>query len=378
MPVMRMLSATEKQRYARHFGLPDFDAATQEALKQQRVLLIGAGGIGCPAALYLTACGIGELGIVDDDTIALSNLQRQVLYQTEDCGQNKVNTAKTRLQALNPHVKISTYATRLHAENALSIVANYDLVLDGSDNFATRYLVNDICQHLGIPLLSASIFQFTGQLGLFNTPNGPCYRCAYPEPPTHVPNCTDAGVLGVVPGILSTLSVNEIIKYCLNLGESCAGKLLTFDALSAQLNTYTVARDPNCPCCAQGLSFDPDRHINHACDTTQPPAITEVSVQALADALQHDSAPRLIDVREYWEREICALTDDLHIPLGQLLQTTQLPWAKDTEITIYCHAGVRSLAACQHLMQQGFTQVSSLREGIRGWIQQIDPTMQDY
>ncbi len=377
---MAILSPQENQRYRRHFSLPQIGPAGQQQLKTQSILLIGAGGIGCPAALYLAACGIGRLGIVDDDQIELSNLQRQILYQTAECGQNKTNVAAKRLLGLNPHVKIDEYPVRLTVDNAQQIIAPYDLVIDGSDNFATRYLVNDICALLKKPMLSASIFQFSGQLGLFNFKDGPCYRCLYPNPPLQgqMANCSQAGVLGVIPGILATLAVNEAIKLLLSLGDNLAGKLAVFNALDTTLHHYHLSPAEDCLLCAKNMTFaELPRYPVDSCNTVDNTVITEITVSALQQALAAQHSLKLLDVREAWERQICALDDHLHVPLNEIAHAS-LPFQTSDNIVVYCHAGVRSLAAAEQLQLRGFRHVTSLQGGIRAWIEQVDPSMSDY
>lgn len=377
---MTSLSPQENQRYRRHFSLPQIGASGQQQLKSKSVLLIGAGGIGCPAALYLTSCGIGQLGIVDDDQVELSNLQRQILYRTDECGLRKVDAAAKHLMELNPHVALKTYPVRLSTSNASQIMADYDLVIDGSDNFATRYLVNDVCALLGKPMLSASIFQFGGQLGMFNVNGGPCYRCLYPSPPSaeSMPNCSQAGVLGVVPGILAMLAVNEAIKFLLEIGDCLVDQLVTFDALTTKLKHYHMSPADDCLLCAKDMPFEAlPRFQMDPCQSDNQITLSEMTVFELEQVLSSDRPMHLLDVREAWEREICLLDDQAHIPLSQLA-TADMPFQTSDTIVIYCHAGVRSLVAAQQLQLRGFNNVMSLQGGISAWIKYIDPSMNDY
>lgn len=381
-------SQEELQRYARHFAVDRIGLEGQKILKQSSVLLIGAGGIGAPAALYLTACGIGHLGILDDDRVELSNLQRQVLYGVEDLGYLKSEQAAQKLIKQNPHVSIISHAFRLNASNAHSIFKNYDLIIDGSDNYPTRYLVNDVCAELKIPLISASIFQFSGQIGLFNlnqnNHQGPCYRCLYPAPPPPelIPNCAMAGVLGVVPGILATMAVSEALKIILKFPEA-QSQLIIYDTLGPNLKTYEIQTNPHCDICAKHQKFlELNRFelktnscpINHKISETNLNSHTpiQLSAQELADWFKNKNNQNftLLDVRENWERETNSIQPSLHIPLGDLdfnLNLLDQNKTQNIPLVIYCRSGARSQKAGINLIHAGYKNIYNLEGGILAW-----------
>lgn len=366
------LSPQEILRYSRHF--PVIHMAGQQQLKQAKVLCVGAGGLGSPVLLYLAAAGIGTLGMVDHDVVEISNLQRQVLFDAQDLGLSKALCAQQKLQAQNPLIEIKAHYCRLTQENAEHILADYDLIVDGSDNYLTRYLINDICHVQSKPLVSASIFQFQGQISVFNYNNGPCYRCLYPAPPPAelVPNCAVGGVLGVLPGIIGTLQATEAIKLILKIGQSLSGRLLTVDALTMQFKDYEIRRDPHCPLCQHG-------QFSHSLftKTVTEMAITEIEPQQLADWLQQNPESfKLLDVREPYERELCHIGGE-HIPLGEL-HPAQLNWDKQQPLVVYCKMGGRSLKAAQLFQDAGYEKVYSLKGGIVAWAQKIDPEMVIY
>ena len=350
---MHSFNQDELQRYRRHFSVPEIGIKGQLKLKNSSILLIGAGGIGAPAALYLAACGIGKIGIIDDDSVELSNLQRQILYTSQDNGKAKVNCAKTALNKLNANVDIETIKQRINADNAADLIAEYDLIIDGSDNYPTRYIVNDACYSQQKPLLSASIFNFNGQLSLFNYQDGPCYRCLYQDPPAAdlIPNCAQAGVLGVVPGILASLAVNEAIKLFLQTGENLSGKLVNFDGLKLELKKYQISKHPNCPCCQLQQKFQPAQKAH----TSQVPIITYQELQNTKDYL-------LLDVREAWEHELGHLPNSRHVPLGELI-AADLNEHKNQKIVVYCRSGMRSAKAVRMLQAAGFAGAVSLDGG---------------
>jgi len=396
----------ELQRYARHFAVERIGVAGQKKIKNSSVLLIGAGGIGSPAAFYLTAAGIGHLGILDDDRVDLSNLQRQILYSTADLGCLKSEQAAKKLLTQNPHIKITSYPIRLNASNALSIFKSFDLVIDGSDNYPTRYLVNDACVTLKIPLISASIFQFSGQIGVFNLNlnnsnhanpiQTACYRCLYPTPPPTelIPNCAMAGVLGVVPGILATMAVSEALKIILNFPES-KPQLIIYDTLGPSLKTYALEKNPHCEICAQNKKFlelnNFQLKINNSCQihTSQNLSSnlnsnlpTPISAQELADWFKNKDQNKnnfyLLDVRESWEREINSIQPSLHIPLGYLHPDNLnnpdnsellniLAHQKTSPLIIYCRSGARSQKAGINLIQAGYSNIYNLEGGILAW-----------
>lgn len=373
---MSAFSPKEMQRYARHFTVPEIGLTGQAKLKATSVLLIGAGGIGSPAALYLAACGVGRIGIIDHDTIELSNLQRQILYQTAECGQKKAVIAGEKIAGLNPHVQCDVHPVKLTQDNADNLFAQYDIIVDGSDNYNTRYLVSDTCVALKKPLLSASILQFTGQLGLFCGEDMPCYRCLYSEPPPAdaTPNCSEAGVLGVLPGILSTLAVNELIKYRLGIGSDFAGKVLCVDALTLSFKTLHLPKDPECPACGQGQKTTQSQHAEEGSTTMEVPHLSVTDLQALQ---QNQASFTLLDVRETWECAIAQIENSLHIPLMSLPQRVQ-ELDRHQPLVVYCKSGHRSAHATVWLLSQGFQDVRNLDGGILDWIAHIDPTLLPY
>ena len=315
------LSDDEHRRYSRHTLLPEVGEAGQRRLREAAVLLVGAGGLGSPAALYLAAAGVGRLGIIDDDRVDLSNLQRQVLHDTHAVGAPKVASARARLEALNPHVRVETIPARLTRENALELVARHDVVLDGADNLATRYLINDACVLTGRPWVHGSVLRFEGQVAVFATPDGPCYRCLFPEPPPPetVPGCGEAGVLGVLPGIIGTLQATETLKLLLGIGEPLAGRLLLLEALGMQVRTIRVPRDPACPACGtRTITALGDYDALCAGPAAGAGAgVEELEPRALDALLRGPTPPRLVDVRERWEWELARIEGATLMPLSR-------------------------------------------------------------
>ncbi len=369
-------SSLELTRYSRQFALPDVGLAGQEKLKSAKVLCIGAGGLGSPVLLYLAAAGIGTLGIVDEDTVELSNLQRQILYTTNDLALGKAATAKERLLELNPYGHIITHPVRLTHDNALEILQDYDIVVDGTDNFYTHYLINDACFHLKKPLVYASIAQFEGQCSVFNVKEGPCYRCLYAAPPPEglIPNCAEGGVFGVLPGLVGTLQAIEVIKLILNLGQSLVGRLLTINTLSMQFQEWPIQRDPGCRLCVQHQAFDTlPHHMPAACTLLNVPEITTSEFAALKE---RGIDYVLLDVREEYEYAICNLGGKL-IPLSQLPQF--VPFLdKNALYIVHCKVGGRGSKAVKMMQEQGFNSVKNMRGGIVAWIKEIDPQMAVY
>lgn len=360
----------ELARYARHLSLSGFGAPAQEKLKNARVLVIGAGGLGCPALLYLAAAGVGRIEILDADRVEVSNLQRQVLFTAEDTGQLKVEVAARRLRALNPLVQIVPRAARFTRANALERVRECDVVVDGSDNFATRYLVNDACVIEGRPFIYGAIQGFEGQASVFNWQGGPTYRCLFPEPApaAAVPNCSEAGVLGVLPGLIGTIQATEAIKLLTGVGESLSGRLLLWDALTMRMRTLTLAADP----CSQDIRELPSEHYGETCAIESNSWGTEIDV---AELRARRSQLQLIDVRDEWERAAGTILPSAHLPWeslhsGQLNAAIQgLDPAKST--VIFCTAGARSQKALALLCEQhGFTHARSLRGGYRAWTEE--------
>lgn len=388
------LSPAELGRYSRHLLIPQVGLAGQRRLKAARVLLVGVGGLGSPAALYLAAAGVGCLGLIDADVVDASNLQRQVLYGSRDLGRPKVQAAAERLKDLNPHLEIRAHEALLTAENALAILADYDLVLDGSDNFPTRYLVNDACVLLDKPNVYGSIFRFDGQVSVFWAGRGPCYRCLFPEPPPPgaVPSCAEAGVLGVLPGIVGALQANEAIKLILGEGESLVGRLLLVDALDLRFQEFGLAKDPACPICSASPSLRALIDYERFCglkpadpaagptvderDSPPPPSV-EIDPRSLSERLSRGEQVLLLDVREPEELHISRLPGALLIPLGQLEgRLGELDPAQ--EIVAFCRSGVRSLDALRLLRRRGFLRSSHLAGGINRWATEVDPRLPRY
>ncbi len=375
------LSTSELLRYARHLTLPQVGVAGQLKLRTSRLLLVGAGGLGSPAALYLAAAGVGTIGIIDPDRVDRSNLQRQVLHGTSNIGELKTRSAERRLRDLNPEVRIERIEVALSSANALELVSRYDLVLDGSDNFPTRYLVNDACVLTGKPYIYGSIFRFDGQVSVFAAPGGPCYRCLYAEPPAAdlIPTCAESGVLGVVPGIIGSLQALEAIKWITGIGQPLVGRLLLFEGLGLTIRELRVQPDPSCVACgARTLT----RLIDYQqfCGVVSEPGEGEIVPAELARRL--GSGPRndefvLLDVREAWEREIATIGDSVHIPLSHLGDRLAEIDPRKLVIT-YCHRGSRAVSAREILLAAGFREVKSLAGGIDGWAEQLDSAIKRY
>ena len=361
-------SPDELSRYARHLGLAGFGPVAQEKLQRGSVLVIGAGGLGCPALLYLAAAGVGRIVIVDADRVDVSNLQRQVLYTGADAGELKVIAAERRLRALNPLIAIETHAERFTRNNALALVRSVDVVLDGSDNFATRYLVNDACVLADRPFVYGAIQGFEGQLSVFNFRGGPTYRCLFPEPPEPgaVPNCAEAGVLGVLPGLIGCAQACETIKVLTGIGEPLAGKLFLLDALTMRTQIVALAADPR----RREIRGLPPEGYGETC-LVDSETVEETDVAGLRAALASAHPPQLIDVRESWERARGMISPDVHVPLGEL-ELRGAPQLDPAAPTVaYCAVGARSLHAARVLREQfGFREVTSLRGGIRAWQQE--------
>ena len=375
-----VLSREETLRYGRHLILPEVGLEGQKKLQQARVLVVGAGGLGSPVALYLAAAGVGTLGLVDFDLVELTNLQRQVLHGTGDVGRSKLESARRRLTDLNPHVRLESHETRFTAANGLDLVRGYDLVVDGTDNFATRYLVNDACVLLGVPNVYGSIFRFEGQASVFATRDGPCYRCLFRSPPPEglVPSCAEGGVLGVLPGLVGTIQATEVIKLLLGAGEPLIGRLLLVDALGMTFRTVRVRKDPACPACGTreitGL-----REAAAACAAPAPAGdgAAEILPRELAARLAHRDDLLLLDVREPHEWEICRLPGAELVPLGTLAEAAAaLP--RGREIVVYCKGGTRSARAAAFLRGQGFERVLNLTGGINRWSEEVDPEVPRY
>ena len=372
----------EYLRYSRHFSLPEIGLEGQRSLKQSAVLVVGMGGLGNPAALYLAAAGVGHIGLVDFDVIDLSNLQRQILYSLEDVGQPKIKIAKERLESLNHKVEITAHEEALSSANAGGILADYDIIVDGTDNFPTRYLVNDVCVFQGKPNVYGSIFRFDGQVAVFHAKEGPCYRCLYanPPPPGLVPSCAEGGVLGVLPGIVGSLQAIETIKLITGAGEPLIGRLLLFDSLAMTFHQVSIGKDPNCSVCGANPTITEPIDYEGFCGvsgTAETVTVPEMSVQELRAKLENGAKILLLDVREPWEWEIAHIDEALLIPMNSM--TSKLGEVDPSkEIVVHCHTGGRSAAVSDYLIKQGYTQVKNLRGGIRAWTLEVDPSLMQY
>lgn len=381
--MMATLSQDEVLRYSRHLLIPEVGLEGQKKLKAASVLLVGTGGLGSPLALYLAAAGIGRIGIVDYDVVDDSNLQRQVIHDTSRVGMLKVESARQRMMALNPYIQVDAYNDVFSSANAESIAEGYDIIVDGTDNFPTRYLINDLCVLTGRPFVYGSIFRFEGQVSVFDAKRGPCYRCLFPEPPPPgmVPSCAEGGVFGVLPGTVGTIQGTEVIKLLLNIGEPLIGRLLLYDALDMTFQTVQLRKNPRCKVCGA------DPQVTHLIDYEQfcgvpargshAPAVPEISPVELASRLKDGDTPRLLDVRDEVESQISKLPGATVIPLGQLpgrlaeIDPTQ-------EWVLFCRTGVRSARGAEILLNAGYKNVKNLRGGINAWAREIDPSMLTY
>ncbi len=373
------LTASEMDRYARHLTLPGIGLAGQQRLKAASVLIVGAGGLGSPAALYLAAAGVGRLGIADADRVELSNLQRQILHSTERVGALKVASASQTIAALNPLVHVETHAVRLDVSNAATVIADYDLVIDGTDNFAARYAVSDACVRRSTPYLYASVQRFDGQVSFFSVDNGPCYRCLFPVSPVpgSVPSCAEAGVFGVMPGLMGIMQATEAIKWITGVGELLVGRLLMVDALRMQFREIAFDRDPTCPSCGDRTSATADgTRVQRS--APQPAAmLSNLTPIEIRDALAARSDVMLVDVREPGEYAVAHIDGATLIPLRTLPQQLDaLP--RDREIILHCHHGMRSEMAGDFLLTQGFSRVSHMVGGIDRWSDDVDPAVTKY
>ena len=377
------LSHEELLRYSRHLTLPDVGLHGQQKLREARVLLVGAGGLGSPAALYLAAAGVGTLGLVDFDVVDRSNLQRQILHGTSGIGMAKTESARARLHDINPHVRVETFAEQLTSANALTLLGRFNVVVDGSDNFPTRYLVNDACVLLGKPNVYGAVFRFDGQVSVFDARTGPCYRCLYaePPPPDLVPSCAEGGVLGVVPGIIGSLQALEAIKHIVGFGESLAGRLLLFDGRRMQFRELTLEKDPECPVCGTHPTvtklIDYEAFCGVGAASRAPGAGVEISARDLQRERSRKPNLVLLDVREVREAEIAQIAGARLIPLRELPRRLgELPG--HSEIVTVCHHGQRSLKAREILRGAGFANVRSLAGGIDAWSREVDAEVPRY
>jgi len=378
------LSHEEIKRYGRHLIMPEVGLSGQKKIKAASVLLVGAGGLGSPAAMYLAAAGVGRIGIVDFDTVDFSNLQRQIIHSTDDVGKPKLHSARERIVSINPHVEVETYETSLTSENALEILGEYDVIVDGTDNFPTRYLVNDACVLLRKPNVYGSIFRFEGQASVFHAERGPCYRCVYAEPPPPglVPSCAEGGVLGVLPGIIGTTQATEALKLILGEGDPLIGRLLLFDAMKMQFRELRLRKNQECPICGDHPTIHQLIDYEAFCGIPVRPEdgdeikASEISVTELKSRLDRGDDIFVLDVREPHEVQIATLGGHV-IPLNDLpARVHELDSSR--EIVVYCHTGNRSARAVDFLRQTGFRKVMNLRGGIDQWAVRVDPSLPRY
>jgi adenylyltransferase/sulfurtransferase len=380
------LTTDDLSRYSRHLILPEVGMEGQQRIKAARVLCVGTGGLGSPLAFYLAAAGVGTLGLVDFDVVDASNLQRQIIHSTKDIGRKKLDSAEEKLTALNPAIHIVKHETMLTSANALEIMKDYDIVADGTDNFPTRYLVNDACVLLGKPNVYGSIFRFEGQASVFATEAGPCYRCLYPEPPPPglVPSCAEGGVLGILPGLVGVIQATEVIKLILGKGESLVGRLLLVDALNMRFRELKLRKNPECPVCGANPTVTALIDYEHFCgiipETPQEKnlknGIPQISVKELKARRDAGDDVFLLDVREPYEYQIAQIGGTL-IPQNDVPnRLAEIP--RDREIVVQCRSGARSQRIAELLKQSGYTQVSNLAGGILAWADEIDPTVQKY
>lgn len=375
------LNADDIRRYSRHLLLPEVGIAGQQRLKSSSVLVIGAGGLGSPVLLYLAAAGVGKIGVVDMDHIEVSNLQRQIIHRDGDVGVSKADSAKRAISALNPSIQVEVIKEALTSANAFNIARDYDVIIDGTDNFPTRYLVNDLCVLLGKPSVYGSILKFEGQASVFWAKAGACYRCLYPEPPPDglVPNCAEGGVVGVLPGMIGTIQANEAIKLLLGVGEPLINRLLTLDALSMKFREFEIQKNPDCPVCGAHPTISELIDYQTFCGIT--PITDNVEVASINCKSLHDMIHRnetlVIDVRSEEERRICQITPSVHIPLAELPdRIVDIP--PDKTIVIYCKSGIRGKKAVRLLNECGLTTARNLDGGILRWIREIDQALYVY
>lgn len=385
------LTPTDIRRYSRHLIMPEVGVEGQKRLKAARVLCVGTGGLGSPLAFYLAAAGIGTIGLVDFDTVDESNLQRQILHSTNDIGRPKVVSATEKFKALNPDLNVVQITDRITSDNALQLFAEYDVIVDGTDNFATRYLVNDACVLLGKPNVYGSIFRFDGQATVFFPPHGPCYRCLYPEPPPAelVPNCAEGGVLGILPGIIGVIQATETVKVILGRGRTLQGRLMLYDALDMSFREMKVRKNPKCPICGPNATitalidyeaFCSGANLgshSHEEKKEEPAVIREMDSQTLSQRVQGGDRLVILDVRNPEEIEICRIAGSVVIPLPDLPRRVAELSAAD-EIVVHCKSGKRSLKAIEILQENGFKNLHNLTGGILAWIKDVDPTLPPY
>ncbi len=381
------LNKDEMLRYSRHIIMPELGVEGQQKLKAAKVLCIGAGGLGSPLAMYLAAAGVGTIGIVDFDVVDVTNLQRQIIHGQEDIGRPKMESAKETLKSINPFCNVIGFEEALSSENALEILKDFDIVIDGTDNFPTRYLVNDACVLLGKPNVYGSIFRFEGQASVFWAEKGPCYRCLYPEPPPPgmVPSCAEGGVLGILPGNIGVIQATEAVKLILGIGEPLIGRLLLYNALRMQYRELKLRKDPSCPICGPNPTITELIDYQEFCGIPQAAAAEaakqedglEITVTELNDRFNRGERPVVIDVREPYEAEIAVIPNTRLIPMNEVPNHLgELP--RDQEIILQCRSGKRSMQVLEYLQSQGFTKLKNLKGGILAWSEEIDPSVSQY
>lgn len=369
-----MLTSEERERYHRQLVLPEVGVAGQERLREARVLIVGAGGLGSPVALYLAAAGVGTLGIADDDELDVSNLHRQVVHRTSDIGRSKAESAAAAIGALNPHVTVRTHAERVEMATAAALLAGYDLVIDGSDNYPTRYAINDACAELGKPWVYGSVERFSGQVSTFGVPDGPCYRCLFPEPPApgSTASCDEIGVLGAIPGVIGSLQATEALKWIVGAGEPLSGTLLQLDLLRGRVSAIRFSRRADCPVCGRPNG----RGASRTGAVPEEPPPFDIEPADLVTRLRDRDAPVLLDVRETWEWDLARIPPARLLPLGEL-ETSLASLDTNREMVVYCHHGVRSRMAVSWLRMQGF-RARNLAGGIDRWSREVDPSVPRY
>ena len=383
----KQLLPEEIQRYSRHLILPEVGMEGQIKLKNSSVLLVGTGGLGAPLGLYLAAAGIGKIGLVDFDVVDFSNLQRQIIHGTKDVGRKKLDSAADSMLDINPHLEIVKYEVALNSDNALDIIKDYDVVADGTDNFPTRYLVNDACVLLGKPNAYGSIFRFEGQASVFGHEDGPCYRCLYPEPPPPglVPSCAEGGVLGILPGIIGVIQATEVVKLLLGIGTNLKGRLLLYDALNMKFRELKLRRNPECPICGDNKTITKLIDYQQFCGilpeapapTAQEAKMTDISPKQVKERMDRGDNFILIDVRETHEYQICSIPTAKLIPLGELPKHLA-DLDPNADYVMHCKGGGRSAKACTLLREAGFKQVLNMTGGIGSWSDQVDPSVPKY
>jgi sulfur-carrier protein adenylyltransferase/sulfurtransferase len=381
------LSNDEILRYSRHLIMPEVALDGQKKLKAAKILCIGAGGLGSPLALYLAAAGVGTIGIVDFDVVDYTNLQRQIIHGTKDVGRPKLTSATESLKDINPFVNVIGFEEMLSSENALDIIRDFDIVIDGTDNFPTRYLVNDACVLLGKPNVYGSIFRFEGQASVFWAEKGPCYRCLYPEPPPPglVPSCAEGGVLGILPGAIGVIQATEAVKLIMGIGEPLIGRLVLYNALKMQFRELRLRKDPQCPICGENPTIKELIDYEQFCGITKPTAEAvvnavnpnEITVRELKERLDRGEKPLIVDVREPYEYQIARIPNTVLIPMNEVpSRLSELP--RDREIILHCRSGKRSQDILEYLQTQGYTNLKNLKGGVLAWSEEIDPTVAQY